>query len=440
MTSVFDNTSDHPLLRRGLELLSFCRYVVRRFIDDGCQQNAAALTFLTLIALVPLMTVGFAMCSAVPAFETFGSDVQSFVFEHFVPISGSEIQDYLNDFSERARSLTFLGIVILAVAAYTTLRNIEKSFNRIWRTREHRKGLSTFLLYWAILTLGPVLLGAGIVMTTYLKVFASNVDVLGVMPYTLKYLPWLLTSLTFTLLFFAVPNCKVPLRHAAIGGLISGACFEIAKSLFATFVSNSSYQQIYGTFVTIPLFLLWLQFSWLLVLSGAEIVRALSAYHSRYSRQHPDLIVGTHVLYQFWQQQKTGAAVSEQFFLDQKWLFGHSVNREQWERLRNQLLKHKVLTVTEHNDFILSRDLYSLSLWDLQLMLNSKLRTLYNDPSIRDVDSVRHEREHAWYQQLMSAVRDQQATHQQRYSISLANLFEQESHSTVEQNNPISIA
>ncbi len=407
MNQVLDNAIDHPWLRRLLEFASFCRYVVRRFIDDGCQQNAAALTFLTLIALVPLMTVGFAMFSAVPAFETFGETVQSFVFKHFVPSSGSEIQDYLNDFSERARSLTVLGIAILAVAAYTTLRNIEKSFNRIWRTREHRKGLSTFLLYWAILSLGPILLGAGIVMTTYLKVFVTDIDVLGVLPYTLRYLPWLLTSLTFTLLFYAVPNCKVPLRHAAIGGLIAGASFEIAKSLFATFVSNSSYQQIYGTFVTIPLFLIWLQFSWLLVLSGAEIVRALSTYNSRFAQQHPDLIVGAHVLYHFWQKQRTGGAMSEEFFLERDWLFGHSVNREQWERLRNQLLKHKVLSITENNDFVLSRDLHSMSLWDLQLMLNSNLKSLYDDPTLTDANSLRHERENAWYQQLMTTVREQ---------------------------------
>ncbi len=423
MTTPDNSAQQHPWLRRALEALSFCQYVVRRFLDDGCMQNAAALTFMTLIALVPLMTVGFAMFSAVPAFEQFGDTVQSFVFRHFVPSSGSEVQEYLNEFSERARSLTVLGIAILAIAAYTTLRNIEKSFNRIWRTRQHRQGLSTFLLYWAILSLGPIALGAGLAMTTYLKVFVSDYDLLGVLPYTFKYLPWVLTSLTFTLLFFAVPNCKVPLRHAAIGGFLAGACFEIAKNLFATFVSNSSYQQIYGTFVTIPLFLLWLQFSWLLLLSGAEIVRALSSYHSRYSQQHPDLIVATQLLRQFWMRQRRGDSIDEEFFVESNWLFGRSVHREQWERLRNLLLKHKIVTVTENDDYILSRDLSYLTLWDLQMIVNKNLRSLYADGQLDETASARFEREQAWYGELMRLVRGQQQASEKNFAISLADLF-----------------
>ncbi len=424
----------HPWLLKGLEFVSFCQYVVRRFLDDDCSQNASALTLKTLIALVPLMTVGFAMFSAVPAFENFGEVVQSFVFKHFVPSSGSEIQNYLNDFSQSARNLTVLGIAILGIVAYSTLRNIEKSFNKIWRTREHRKGLSTFLLYWAILSLGPILLGAGLVMTTYLKVFVTDYDVLGVLPYTLRFLPWLLTSLTFTLLFFAVPNCKVPLKHAAIGGFVSGACFEIAKNLFAAFVSNSSYQQIYGTFVTIPLFFIWLQFSWLLVLSGAEIVRALSSYHSRYAQQFPDLVVSTHILHYFWRQQDKGKAVDEEYFLNEKWLFDRSVNREQWERIRNLLLKHRVLTVTEKGDFVLTRDLHRLTLWDLQLMLNAKLSALYNSNKLAHTSSARQENSLLWHQQLMTILRDQQQSHTQHFDLTLADLFATHSDLTTQQN------
>ncbi|MFK7732105.1 MAG: YihY family inner membrane protein [Pseudomonadales bacterium] len=427
MDSNTASKDQHPWVLKALEFVSFCQYVVRRFIDDDCSQNASALTLKTLIALVPLMTVGFAMFSAVPAFENFGEVVQSFVFKHFVPSSGSEIQNYLNDFSQSARNLTVLGIAILGIVAYSTLRNIEKSFNKIWRTREHRKGLSTFLLYWAILSLGPILLGAGLVMTTYLKVFVTDYDVLGVLPYTLRFLPWLLTSLTFTLLFFAVPNCKVPLKHAAIGGFVSGACFEIAKNLFAAFVSNSSYQQIYGTFVTIPLFFVWLQFSWLLVLSGAEIVRALSSYHSRYAQQFPDLVVGTHVLHYFWQQQDKGQAVDEEFFLHQEWLFERSVNREQWERIRNILLKHRVLTVTEKGDFVLTRDLHRLSLWDLQMMMNAKLSALYSNNKLAHTNSVRSEGATFWHPQLMNVLRDQQQTHTQQFSLTLAELFQGDS-------------
>lgn len=408
---------------RLLESFSFCRYVVIRFIDDGCQQNAAALTYMSLFAIVPLMTVGFAMFSAIPAFESMGGNVQSFVFEHFVPSSGSEVQTYLESFSKQARSLTGFGVGFLGITAYMMLRNIEKTFNKIWRTRTHRQGLNNFLLYWAILSLGPVLLGTSLVMTTYLAVFVKDIDVVGIMPLVLKYLPWIFTSITFSLLFMAVPNCKVPLRHAAIGGAVTAALFEIAKNLFAAGVSNSSYQLVYGTFATIPLFLFWLYFSWLLLLGGAEFVRALSSYRSRFAEDYPDLIVATLVLQRFWDAHQNGDAIEEIAVLENDWLFGRDINREQWERLRNILLKSNVLTVTESGDFILSRDLHRMTLWDLQLIVNSNLRLLYAERGLIKLDHVRIKNQNNWHGTLAQLVEQLEKQHHSLFDLSLAELF-----------------
>ncbi len=415
--------SQNQWLNKALEAASFAKYVVRRFIDDGCQQNAAALTYMSLFAIVPLMTVGFAMFSAIPAFETFGEQIQSFIFRHFVPTTGSEVQTYLESFSNQARSLTGIGVAFLVVTAYLMLSNIEKSFNKIWRTRENRKGLNTFLLYWAILSLGPIMLGAGLVMTTYLAVFVKDLDVLGVLPYALKFLPLVFTSATFTLLFFAIPNCKVSLKHAAIGGLFCGMLFELAKNLFASLVSNSSYQLVYGTFATIPLFLVWLYFSWLLVLSGAVLVRALSSYRSRIAPIYPDLVVATVILQEFWLKQSLGDSVEESDLLGSECLFGEDLSREQWERLRNAFLAHKILAITEQGSFVLARDLHTLSLWDLQLILNRKLRVLYQNKTLAQTASARHEKENAWYKKLLRIIDSQQDSHEASYSISLQELF-----------------
>lgn len=413
--------------QRTQEALSFSRYVVRRFIDDGCQQNAAALTYMSLFAIVPLMTVGFAMFSAIPAFESMGGKVQSFIFEHFVPSTGSEVQTYLESFSKQARSLTGFGVAFLAGTAYLMLRNIEKTFNKIWRARSHRKGLNNFLLYWAILTLGPVLLGASLVMTTYLAVFVKDIDVVGIMPLVLKYLPWLFTSITFSLLFMAVPNCKVPLRHAAIGGFITAALFELAKNLFASLVANSSYELVYGTFATIPLFLFWLYFSWLLLLGGAELVRALSSYRSRFAEDYPDLIVATLVLQRFWQAQQQGLAIDEISILEDDWLFGRDINREQWERLRNILLQGKLLAVTEAGDFVLNRNLHQLTLWDLQLLINSNLKSLYNDSKLVRMQNLRETTGAAWHGELQQLVQQLAQSHRTLFALSLADLFTQNS-------------
>ncbi|MGI9294552.1 MAG: YihY family inner membrane protein [Pseudomonadales bacterium] len=411
------------LLRRLLEAIGFARYVVRRFIDDGCQQNAAALTYLSLFAIVPIMTVGFSLFSAVPAFESWGERLQNFVFTHFVPTTGNEVQTYLQTFAEQARSLTGIGVGFLAVTAYLTLKSVEKAFNKIWRTRTNRQGLNNFLLYWAILSLGPVLLGSGLVMTTYLAVYVKDYDALGLLPELLKYLPWLLTSLTFSLLFVAVPNCKVPLSHAFLGGVVTGALFEIAKNLFANVISNSSYELVYGTFATIPLFLIWIYFSWQLLLGGAEFVRALSSYKSRFSPDYPDLLVATLILHNFWQRQGEARVIDEQEILQEDWLFGRDINREQWERLRNSLLQAGILQITESGDYLLGQDLHRFTLWDLQLALNSNLRSLYDDNLIHIEEFSNLRQVPHWYAKLSTLINTQQSQHAKLFALPLAELF-----------------
>ena len=241
--------------------LNFGRYVINRYREDDCNRTAAALTYTSLFAVVPLMTLMYATLSIVPAMESVSTSIESFVFENFVPTTGHEVQAYLQQFSQQARKLTGAGIGLLAITAILMLRNIENIFNKIWRTRENRKGLSSFLLYWAMLSLGPLFIGLAFAITTYLlslKVFSEQVEAIHLSQYLLTITPYLLTSAAFTLIFTAVPNCKVPFKHAVSGGLLTSLCFEAAKYLFALLVSNASFEVIYGTFAAIPLFLMWI--------------------------------------------------------------------------------------------------------------------------------------------------------------------------------------
>uniref|UniRef100_UPI0035650DEE YihY family inner membrane protein n=2 Tax=unclassified Pseudomonas TaxID=196821 RepID=UPI0035650DEE len=136
--------------------MEFWRFLLQRFLADRGANNAAALTYTTLFAVVPMMTVTFAMLSAVPAFQGTGEQIQAFIFRNFVPSAGEMVQEYLRNFTAQARQLTWIGVVVLAVTAFLMLLTIEKAFNTIWRVRQPRRGASSFLLYWAILSLGPI--------------------------------------------------------------------------------------------------------------------------------------------------------------------------------------------------------------------------------------------------------------------------------------------
>src|SRR5690606_3494761 len=145
----------------------FFSNLMEDFFAHECQKSAAALTYLTLFALVPLMTVVYSVFSLIPAFDGVAEQLQGVLFSHFVAESGQELQGYLAEFSSQARSLTGVGVGVLVVTAYWMLTNIEKTFNSIWGVSRPRKGIASFLLYWAVLSIGPLLLGAGLAVNTY---------------------------------------------------------------------------------------------------------------------------------------------------------------------------------------------------------------------------------------------------------------------------------
>lgn len=290
--------------------------VIRRFIEDDCPRNAAALTYTSLFAVVPLLTVVYSMLAALPAFRDVAGDLQGLLFEHLVPTTGLVIQDYMGNFAQQARQLTLIGVVFLIVTAGMMIVAIEKAFNAIWRVEKPRRGLQAFLIYWTVLTLGPLLLGAGILLSSYLASLPLLKQLTGGENGTatlLRYLPFLLSALAFTLLYWAVPHCKVRFRDAATGGVAMALLFELAKKLFTWFVSHfPSYELVYGAFAAVPLFLMWIYVSWLLILFCAEWVaeQGLPKESSFMEQLQPGLQLLV-VLRKLWQGYARGEGVPD---------------------------------------------------------------------------------------------------------------------------------
>ncbi|MGK0501007.1 MAG: membrane protein [Oceanicoccus sp.] len=400
------------------DCLTLLRHVQQRYVADGCSYSAAALTYMSLFALVPLLTVMYAILSAVPAFQEVGNQIQNLVFDNFVPSTGQEVEDYLVQFSEKARKMTGVGIAFLGVTAILMLKNIEKTFNAIWKTRDNRKGLSSFLLYWAILSLGPIFIGLAFAISTYLvslKVMFDQVDVIGIGPMLLRGTPYLLTSAAFTLLFAAVPNCRVPIKNAIIGGLITALVFELAKQLFAGIVSNSSYQTIYGTFAAIPMFLLWIYLSWLIVLAGAELVHTLGGFNALENENYSDIVLTLGVLELLWQRHQTGLTVTEQYLLQKPWLFDkHSISSDRWTTIRDKLFKSGLVRSADYGHFILGRDLNHFSLWELVRLLGHA-----TDTRTRASEDLP-----VWFRNSIGPIENAKQQNQQTLDIPLAQLFE----------------
>lgn len=349
--------------------IKFLRYLGRQFVSNQGILNAAALTYTTLFAVVPLMTVSYAMLAAVPSFQGVGQELQGWVFDNFVPATGAVVQDYLNDFSSQARKLTAVGVVLLAITSIMMMKNIEAAFNRIWRVSEPRKGLSSFLLYWAILSLGPILIGLGLVLTSYiasLPFISSATEVVG-KARLISLLPLLLSAMAFTLLYVAVPNCRVPFKSAVIGGVVIALLFETAKRSFTAFVTQfPSYELIYGAFAAVPLFLLWIFISWIIILMGAELTRSVTVYRSMTEQKNnPHLFIILAVLKRLWAAQTQGQSVSDRTLLKEV----DGLDQGRWDSYVQILLEGGVIKRSDQGEYLLSIDVHRLSVLQLQKML-----------------------------------------------------------------------
>jgi membrane protein len=346
------------------DAMDFWRFLFRRFHADRGISSAAALTYTSLFAVVPMMTVTFAMLSAVPAFQGVGEQIQAFVFRNFVPSAGAAVQEYLKAFTLQARQLTWVGVVLLAVTAFMMLINIEQAFNTIWRVRQSRRGVSSFLLYWAILSLGPLLLGSGFVVSTYLtstSLLSGPHALLGAKA-LLAFTPLIFSVAAFTLIYATVPNARVPFKHALLGGVFTAVLFEVAKALFGLYVSFfPGYQLIYGAFATVPLFLLWLYLSWLIVLFGAELACNLSAPHHWRRRALPRLLVLLGVLRVFHERQQRGLAVRHSSVQRAGWL----LPGDEWLEMIDFLQREQLICATGGDAWVLCRDLSNYPLEQL---------------------------------------------------------------------------
>ncbi|MBA3537350.1 MAG: YihY family inner membrane protein [Tatlockia sp.] len=366
------------LINKIYEGARFIRFVAIHFINDDCTYRASALAFTSLLAVIPLMTIGFAILSSVPVFHALSGPVQDFIFENFVPATGITIRSYLQQFASQVSNLSIWGVAILFVTALLVMVTIERAMNKIWRAPSSRHGVAAFLLYWAILSLGPVFLGLSLAASSYIFslpfIHNSTPSIL------INCVPLLLSLTGFTFLYVVVPNCPVKFSHGLWGGIIAAILFESAKQAFVYYLSRyNSYQLLYGAFAIVPIFFIWVYWLWIITLLGAEISYAFSVHHQR--RVGKPLDGFSHALLwlqQLWIYQKEGKGVS----LDELINTTHHPFAIDIHEMANTLIRKGFIHNTNEGLFMLSRDLRDLTLYDLSQELP------YHLPTRSDLDEL----------------------------------------------------
>jgi membrane protein len=371
---IMNNRHLRPILR-GLEwLFYFVRFSFRHFYEQQGMRIAASLSYATLLALVPLVTVMFGFLGGLPVFSNIGTSMQTYIFTNFMPEFGEIVFDYIKAFSERATQLTVPGLIMIFVIALMLMSTIESALNTIWHVRIRRNPVARFLVYWAILTLGPMLVGAGLFTTSYLFSLPMIYDVetsLGLRENLLVWLPFLTTSIAFTVVYIIVPNCYVLRWHAVAGGIIAAILFELAKSGFGIYVKTiPSYQTIYGALAVIPIFLIWIYTSWVVLLLGAHITFCLSAFRliaEKHERRDHDWSFEEvyQIVHMLWLAQKEGKSLS----FPQMRKRGLTTPQHQINDIIGYLQAADWVHATGSGNWLLSRDMDEVTMLDLHRII-----------------------------------------------------------------------
>lgn len=268
------------LLGRTLYIL------VTAFVEEGIKLRAAALTYTTMLSLVPALAVVFSLFTAFGGLEDTQRRVQEVILDALAAGQRETVLTYLERFvgQVHAGQLGAVGIVFLFITVLSLLASIERAFNDIWGISRDRSWMKRFQVYWPLITLAPILLGASLSITATVQASSVVKQLLNSVP-SLKLLtgvgPILLTSLFFTLLYSVMPHTHVRLRFAALGGMVSGSLIVAAQKLYAVYAANAlSYSAIYGSLGAIPLFMIWIYVGWVIVLMGATLTFAAQSARS----------------------------------------------------------------------------------------------------------------------------------------------------------------
>ncbi|MDB5408964.1 MAG: rane protein [Rhodospirillales bacterium] len=273
------------LRRSGATLVAFTRYAVARFIADGCLTGAGALSYTSLVSLVPLTAIVLAILSAFPIFDAAREHFLEVLLQYVVPAVGEETAWWFQYFAGAAARTTAVGVIALVITAILLLATIEEQLHSIWRVRIPRTWLYRVLVYWTVLTLGPLLIGVGLSLSGYLDSLARSA---GFDAQTVEQVaaagfhrvalivPFVLETMAGTMVYALIPNCTVRWREALVGAIVAAVAIELLKLGFGLYIARiASYQTVYGALAAIPIFLLWMYICWAAILFGAVVAAAL---------------------------------------------------------------------------------------------------------------------------------------------------------------------
>jgi membrane protein len=351
----------------------------RGFVADRCLIGASALSYATILALLPLTVIVLVIFSSFPLFAVARAHFLELILRVFAPEVGGTAAQWLEFTATNAAQTTLFGIAAFAVTVLLLLAGIEEQLNVIWHVAAPRRWAQRILIYWMLLTLGPALLGAALSLPSYISGIASFANAQGIVSQLAvdrsfaRLLPFCLETGCFLLLDWLMPNRRMRVRESLIGALVASLLLEVLKLFFALYIARfSSYNAVYGTIAGIPILLLWMYIFWSVVLFGAEIAAAISV---RREERLPALPRGTQemtlalaLLAELEHRRQRGGALSTGELGARLGVEPATV-----EPILAPLRRSGFVAATAEGDWVLARALASASLQEIEQLLRLSL-------------------------------------------------------------------
>lgn len=262
----------------------FLIFLSKRIKNDEIDVLSSSLSYTTLMSLIPVLAVLLSVFSLFPSFQKLRTEMMHFIITNMMPQSGEVLQEYIDSFVSNASQTTMLGLATLVVISLCLIRRIDITLNRIWHTTSTRPRITTFALYWTVLTLGPILLGLSIAITSSITAAQMlgniNMDTLNIINrIVVNIVPALLVFTILFIVYTGVPNTKVNFLYAAIGAFLAAVMQDFLRRAFTYYITNfSNYTLIYGAVAALPILMVWTYINWYIVLLGAELAAVMQDY------------------------------------------------------------------------------------------------------------------------------------------------------------------
>jgi len=277
-------------IQKAKLIYDYAFFLWKRSEEDNIKVPAGHLAYVTLLSIVPFLAVIFYMLSAFPMFSELNKIIEDLIYNNFVPTAGEAVKVHMTGFIANTKKMSMMGIASLIVIALLLISSIDQTINRIWRCTNKRSKVQAFTIYWTILSLGPIIIGGSIALSSYLFSIVQNDGFLSVGQQLLSLMPFIFTWLAFAGVYTLVPHQRVRFLYALTGGFVAALLFSFATDLFTLYITNFPSQQIiYGALAVIPIMFLWIYFSWLIVLIGAEVTATLEEFLNEHQKKEAAL-------------------------------------------------------------------------------------------------------------------------------------------------------